>query len=122
MRPSPTVDVKKFRETFPLEFETLTDAQIQFLYEEVPIVGVSLFTLLKTQEKVNHYAYLVLAHLCTLQKTKATGTVASASQGSVSVSYAVPVGDINQTWWRMTSYGYRCAKVIYRTPGMTYYG
>lgn len=122
MKPSPEIDVEKFRNTFPVEFDTLTDEQIKFLYDEVPTVGVSLFTLLKTQKKADHYAFLVLAHLCTLQISKSTGALSAATEGSVSVSFAVPTEGINQTWWRMTGYGYRCAKVIYRSGGVRYYG
>ena len=83
---------EEFREVYP-QFSGLSDAALEYAFTEATLfLDPSDKCVVKNEEKRKIMLYLLTCHILTLKNrgVDTVGQVAGASEGSVSVSYAVP--------------------------------
>lgn len=107
-----------FREMYP-NFANLSDAVLNTLWINAGLCsGInSRDCRIVTDDQEREYLmFLLLVHLATLQQRgdATVGTMTSASEGSVSGSFAMPPITANNWWYMQTRYGAMFWQVISR--------
>lgn len=84
-------DYEEFISVYP-QFESVSETACGFAFEEAQLyLNNTAKSPVKSLEKRKLLLYMLVCHILTLkQRGDAVGAIASASEGSVSVSYAVP--------------------------------
>ena len=110
-------DIDKFREIYP-EFSNVSDSAANFLFQAATYyLDNSAYSVVTDETKREFLLYLLMAHLAAMQYgdnsgnggngTKGmVGRLASASEGTVSVSSALDGADTGSSWFTQTMYGY----------------
>mgnify|MGYP002519689877 CR=1 FL=1 len=117
-------DVEKFRSIYP-QFTKLSDEQLTFMAENALIIsGLDVDERIPADKKDNLW-YMLVCHLATLSERGTAGSVASATEGSVSVSF----GQMQQTggdadWYNLTPCGSAYWQIVkkYRLGGLWFKG
>lgn len=98
-------DVEKFRGFYP-EFEPMTDAQLEGLFDRACLcLDNTPASIVRDLKKRETLLFMLVCHLATLSMRGgaggggAVGAVASATEGSVSVSFAPMTGYNAQSQW-----------------------
>lgn len=103
-------DPTKFRELYP-EFSDFTDAQLQnFFYQAEMLFNNTEKSCIKDLNRREALLFMIVAHIAQLKKNinsgnGTVGRVASASEGSVSVSLDYGTVGNSERWWLQTPYG-----------------
>ena len=117
-------NIDNFRAVYP-QFSNLSDEQLTFMAQNALIIsGLDTDTRIPTSQKYNLW-YMLICHLATLAVRGSAGAVASATEGSVSVSFSVMSqhgGDA--VWYNLTPCGSAYWQAIkrYRIGGMWFRG
>lgn len=101
-----TFDYAEFIKFFP-EFATMTEAQGQNYFDiATGILSNRIGAVVCCKKKLKRMLYLLTAHLAFLFNRGAgtTGVLSSATEGSVSVGFAVPQ-NLNNTWFNQSQFG-----------------
>lgn len=117
-------DIVKFRSIYP-QFAKLSDEQLAFMAENALIIsGLDVDERIPADKKYNLW-YILVCHLATLSERGTAGSVASATEGSVSVSF----GQMQQTggdadWYNLTPCGSAYWQIVkkYRLGGLWFKG
>lgn len=118
-----TFDVEKFRAVYP-QFANLSDTQLEFMWENALIIsGIEEDTRIPEGQKEN-LLFMLVCHLATLATRGTTGTIAGATQGSVSVSYTAPMYTGDAAWYNSTPCGAAYWQIIkkHRLGGLWFPG
>jgi hypothetical protein len=103
-------DPNKFREIYP-NFSSFTDAQLQnFFYEAEMLFNNTDKSCIKDLNRREALLFMIVAHLAQLQSqindgNSMVGRIASATEGSVSVSTDYGTVGNSERWWLQTPYG-----------------
>lgn len=117
-------NIDNFRAVYP-QFSNLSDEQLTFMAQNALIIsGLDTDARIPTSQKYNLW-YMLICHLATLAVRGSAGAVASATEGSVSVSFSVMSqqgGDAD--WYNLTPCGSAYWQAIkrYRIGGMWFKG
>jgi hypothetical protein len=111
-------DTAKFKEYYP-QYSSLTDAQLNYAFRVASlIVNNTLYSKIPYDPTSGIYdretlLYLLVCHLCelSLRGTDAVGSVASATEGSVSVSFSVPAS-ADAGWYSQTQCGITAYQIL----------
>lgn len=128
------LDITKFRDMFP-EFSNVTASALQFLFDQATdYLNNTECSLVIDATKRERFLYLLMAHLAYVRYGDANGNggsglvgrLASASEGSVSVSSDAGHVEFRYMWYTQSPYGmdYWQATKVYRManyyPGSAY--
>lgn len=128
------LDITKFRDMFP-EFSNVTASALQFLFDQATdYLNNTECSLVIDATKRERFLYLLMAHLAYVRYGDANGNggsglvgrLASASEGSVSVSSDAGQVEFRYMWYTQSPYGmdYWQATKVYRManyyPGSAY--
>lgn len=128
------LDITKFRDMFP-EFSSVTASALQFLFDQATdYLNNTECSLVIDATKRERFLYLLMAHLAYVRYGDANGNggsglvgrLASASEGSVSVSSDAGQVEFRYMWYTQSPYGmdYWQATKVYRManyyPGNPY--
>lgn len=125
-------DVSEFRAIYPT-FSSITDAQLEYFFAkaEMRINNTVNACVPYNQRKI--YLYLLVAHMAELQSRinagngNLVGNISGATQGSTSISVAIPPVSSGNYWYMQTPYGaeywdltkkYRSALYVNTTKSM----
>lgn len=101
-------DLEEFRERFP-ELSALNDQQIALAQELGPeYISIKKYWGRSPYERQQAIAMLIVAHLASVTSNgqgAAAGPIASATEGSTSVSFAANANSTSAGFWGLTSYG-----------------
>lgn len=101
-------DVEKFRAWYP-EFEAMTDAQLDgFFARACLLLDNTPRSIVRNTDEREVLLYMLVCHLATLAQRGtggAVGSVASATEGSVSASFAPVSSTQGSQWFNQTSCG-----------------
>ena len=117
-------DIVKFRSIYP-QFTNISDEQLTFMAENALIIsGLDVDERIPADKRYNLW-YMLVCHLATLSERGTAGSVASATEGSVSVSF----GQMQQTggdadWYNLTPCGSAYWQIVqkYRLCGLCFKG
>lgn len=117
-------DIVKFRSIYP-QFTNISDEQLTFMAENALIIsGLDVDERIPADKRYNLW-YMLVCHLATLSERGTAGSVASATEGSVSVSF----GQMQQTggdadWYNLTPCGSAYWQIVkkYRLGGLWFKG
>lgn len=125
------INPTQFKADYP-QFNTVSDDILTGIFDnEVLTSWFWVVTIFDDETVQLYWAYLILAHILTLQPGSGaggegmigvTGTLTSASTGTVSSSFN-PLEASNDTiiqWLNMTAYGTRVAMMLLNRGGSTY--
>lgn len=103
-------DVTEFRAIYPV-FSSITDAQLQYFFTKATMRINNTVNACVPYDQRKIYLYLLVAHMAELQNGinagngNMVGNVSGATQGSTSVSIAVPPTNSGNFWYMQTPYG-----------------
>ena len=117
-------DIVKFRSIYP-QFTNISDEQLTFMAENALIIsGLDVDERIPADKRYNLW-YMLVCHLATLSERGTAGSVARATEGSVSLS----IGQMQQTggdadWYNLTPCGSAYWQIVkkYRLGGLWFKG